>query len=41
MKNETEKALFAKQLKDFAATLGDFIAEGDEWTVRGFIDIFK
>lgn len=41
MKNETEKALFAKQLKEFAATLGDFIAKDDEWTVRGFIDIFK
>lgn len=41
MKNETEKALFAKQLKEFAATLGDFIEKGDEWTIRGFIDIFK
>ena len=41
MKNEAEKALFASQLKDFAATLGGFIATGDEWTIRGFIDIFK
>lgn len=41
MKYETEKALFAKELKEFAATLGDFIAKGDEWTIRGFIDIFK
>lgn len=41
MKNEAEKALFAKQLKEFAATLGDFIAKDDEWTIRGFIDIFK
>lgn len=41
MKYETEKTLFTKELKDFAATLGDFIANGDEWTIRGFIDIFK
>ena len=41
MKNETEKALFAKQLKEFAATLGNFIAKGNEWTIKGFIDIFK
>lgn len=41
MKNEVEKALFAKQLKEFAATLGSFIAKGDEWTIRGFVDIFK
>ena len=41
MKNETEKALFSTQLKDFATTLGDFIAKGDEWTIRGFIDIFR
>lgn len=41
MKNEVEKALFASQLKDFATTLGSFIAKDDEWTIRGFIDIFK
>lgn len=41
MKNETEKALFSTQLKAFAATLKGFIANGDEWTIRGFIDIFK
>lgn len=41
MKNETEKALFSAQLKDFAATLGDFIAKDDAWTIRGFIDIFR
>lgn len=41
MKNEAEKALFARQLKEFAATLGSFIAKGDEWTIRGFVDIFK
>jgi len=41
MKNEVEKAEFSAQLKDFATTLRDFIATGDEWTIRGFIDIFK
>ena len=41
MKNEAEKALFATQLKGFATTLRGFIATGDEWTIRGFIDIFK
>ena len=41
MKNEAEKAVFGAQLKDFATTLRDFIAMGDEWTIRGFIDIFK
>lgn len=41
MKNEAEKIFFEKQLKDFAATLTDFIATDDEWTIRGFIDIFK
>lgn len=41
MKNESEKAVFGAQLKDFASTLRDFIAMGDEWTIRGFIDIFK
>lgn len=41
MKSELEKALFAKQLKEFAGTLKGCISEGDEWTVRGFIDIFK
>lgn len=41
MKNEAEKIAFGMQLKDFAATLTDFIAKGNEWTIRGFIDIFK
>ena len=41
MKNKAEKALFTKQLKEFAATLGNYIAKGDEWTIRGFIDTFK
>lgn len=41
MKNEAEKAVFSAQLKNFATTLRDFIATGDEWTIRGFVDIFK
>lgn len=36
-----EKALFSKELKQFATTLQDIIAKNDEWTIRGFIDIFK
>lgn len=35
------KALFIGQLKQFAASLGDFIVAGDAWTMRGFIDIFQ
>ena len=41
MKNELEKAVFSKQLKEFAGTLAELISQGDEWTIRGFIDIFK
>lgn len=41
MKNESEKIVFGAQLKEFAATLGEHIANGSEWTVRGFIDIFQ
>lgn len=41
MKNQNEKELFAKNLKSFASTLGKFIATNEEWTIRGFIDIFK
>ncbi len=41
MKNEMEKMAFSKELKKFASTLGKFISKDDEWTVRGFIDIFK
>jgi hypothetical protein len=36
-----EKDLFARQLKDFASTLPDVLTKDGEWTVRGFIDIFK
>lgn len=41
MKNEAIKTVFARQLKEFASTLEKYIATGDEWTIRGFIDIFK
>lgn len=41
MKYEAEKAWFGQQLKKLAATLETHIAANDEWTIRGFIDIFK
>lgn len=41
MKNIKDKEIFTDELKKFANTLGDFISENGEWTVRGFIDIFK
>ena len=41
MKYDKEKELFKTQLNAFAATLGDYISKEDEWTIRGFIDIFK
>ena len=41
MKHEHEKALFSQQLKAFANTLSKQISCNDEWTIKGFIDIFK
>lgn len=41
MKNEAEKIAFGMKLKDFATTLAGYISKGNEWTIRGFIDIFK
>lgn len=41
MNNRIEKEVFANQLKCFASTLGERISRDDEWTIRGFIDIFK
>lgn len=41
MKNEKIKQEFLSELKKFAGTLAEQIANDDEWTVRGFIDIFK
>lgn len=41
MKHQVEKAAFAKELKVFAATLAERITSDGEWTIRGFIDIFR
>lgn len=41
MTDEREKSRFAKELKEFAASLPEKITENGEWTIRGFIDIFK
>lgn len=41
MINEYEKKFFSEELKKFAASLGEQISLNDEWTVRGFIDIFR
>lgn len=41
MKNEREKQQFAARLKAFAMTLTKKISLNDEWTVKGFIDIFE
>lgn len=41
MKNERAKKAFSRDLKDFASTLADSIAQKDEWTIRGFIDVFR
>jgi len=36
-----EKNLFLQHLQEFASTFTDKISQNDEWTIRGFIDIFK
>lgn len=41
MNKQREKDKFTLLLKDFASSLRNFIAANDEWTIRGFIDIFK
>lgn len=41
MRYAEEKAAFAVALKKFATILADKIAQNDEWTIRGFIDIFQ
>jgi len=40
-KYPAEKEKFAKLLDEFTKTLGTFIAKDDQWTIRGFIDIFR
>jgi hypothetical protein len=41
VKYGTEKTSFQTALSDFAKTLGQHIALNGEWTVKGFIDVFK
>lgn len=41
MKNETEKSYFSSEIKRFASGLSEYISKDNEWTIRGFIDIFK
>ena len=41
VRDEREKAWFAERLKVFASTLAEQISAENEWTVRGFVDIFK
>lgn len=38
---ENEKSAFSMQLKEFANSLAPKIASNNQWTIRGFIDIFK
>ena len=35
------KENFGKLLKKFTKELGNYISKDDEWTIKGFIDIFK
>lgn len=38
----SEKLIFIEQFKEFAASLGSHISSEDgQWTIKGFIDIFK
>ncbi|MCL1807686.1 MAG: EcoRV family type II restriction endonuclease [Oscillospiraceae bacterium] len=41
MKHTEEKREFTELLNDFAKSLGSFITQDGEWTIKGFIDIFK
>lgn len=41
MKYGQEKERFALSLKEFALSLTDKISQNDEWTIRGFIDVFE
>lgn len=36
-----EKESFRTALKTFATSLGEYIAQNGEWTIKGFIDVFK
>lgn len=39
--NEREKYEFLRALKNFVGSLKEQISQNDEWTIRGFIDIYK
>lgn len=41
MKNEKEKVTFKMQLKEFATELTSKISLDNEWTIKGFVDIFR
>lgn len=41
MKNKEEKLVFSGQLKGFANTLEARISKDDEWTIKGFVDVFR
>lgn len=41
MDRQQEKQRFTLILKEFANSLSKFISNNNEWTIRGFIDIFK
>ena len=41
MKYTEEKQAFLSELKVFASTLANEISQENEWTIRGFVDIFK
>ena len=41
MGNEAEKQAFLKKLREFTASLGDKITVDGEWTIKGFIDVFR
>lgn len=41
IKYSAEKAVFQSALAEFAKNLGQFISIENEWTIKGFIDVFK
>ncbi|GHV48001.1 hypothetical protein FACS1894204_11940 [Synergistales bacterium] len=41
LRRRDKKEVFAKQLSDFASTLGRHVSRNDDWTIKGFIDIFR
>jgi len=41
MNNKEQSKYFLKQLNEFAKTIDKYVSYNNEWTVKGFIDIFK